>query len=83
VAEEPSEVVSTNSDAVSPNGDSVAVEEPTPPSETVTEAVVAGPGLCENCGDPIESDDQRDLSSIRFRKALDRKCFLAAKGAKK
>jgi hypothetical protein len=35
--------------------------------------------ICDECGDPIESEDQRDLSLIRFRKRLDRKCFLLAK----
>jgi hypothetical protein len=38
--------------------------------------------ICQDCGDPIESEDQRDLSLIRFRKRLDRKCFLSAKKAK-
>lgn len=39
--------------------------------------------LCQECGDPVESEDQRDLSMIRFRKVLDRKCFVAAKTAKR
>jgi hypothetical protein len=38
--------------------------------------------ICDECGDLIESEDQRDLSLIRFRKRLDRKCFLSAKKAK-
>jgi hypothetical protein len=38
--------------------------------------------ICQECGDPIESEDQRDLALIRFRKRLDRKCFLSAKKAK-
>ena len=38
--------------------------------------------ICDECGDPIESEDQRDLALIRFRKRLDRKCFLSAKKAK-
>lgn len=38
--------------------------------------------ICQECGDTIESEDQRDLSLIRFRKRLDRKCFLSAKKAK-
>jgi hypothetical protein len=39
--------------------------------------------ICESCGDPIETEDQRDLALIRFRKPLDRKCFVEAKKAKK
>lgn len=37
---------------------------------------------CERCGDPIEDRDQADLSYIRFRKRLDRKCFREAKANK-
>lgn len=36
---------------------------------------------CENCGGRIESDDQLDLSTLRFRKPLCRTCFIDAKRA--
>lgn len=36
---------------------------------------------CESCGGRIESDDQLDLSKIRFRKPLCRTCFIDAKRA--
>lgn len=34
---------------------------------------------CADCGGDIESDDQVDLSLLRFRRPLDRVCFAAAK----
>jgi hypothetical protein len=39
--------------------------------------------FCADCGDEIESADYRDLSLIRHRRPLDRKCYMALKGAKK
>jgi hypothetical protein len=50
------------------------------PSEVapVKPAEVAGDRVCEECGDAI-SDDQADLSRIRFRRPLCREHFLAAK----
>jgi hypothetical protein len=64
-----------------------------PPTETPEAAPEVAPAsndpaidpsmICESCGDPIETEDQRDLALIRFRKPLDRKCFVEAKKAKK
>jgi hypothetical protein len=53
-----------------------------PPTETV--AVTDGnPELvCEQCGGQVENEDQMDLSRIRFRKVLCRKCFVEARAAK-
>lgn len=34
---------------------------------------------CDSCGGRIESDDQLDLSTLRFRKPLCRTCFIDAK----
>lgn len=34
---------------------------------------------CADCGGAIESDDQVDLSALRFRRPLCRTCFIAAK----
>lgn len=49
-----------------------------------TLAPTAPAGLvCESCSGAIESEDQRDLSQIRFRRDLCRKCFSEAKSAKK
>lgn len=39
-----------------------------------------GTGIyCEVCGGEVETEDQADLSRIRFRKVMDRPCFKAAK----
>lgn len=37
---------------------------------------------CDACGGVVESEDQADLSQIRFRKTLCRDCFIAAKTTK-
>jgi hypothetical protein len=54
-------------------------EEPVASSNGQVHEAVDPEMICDECGDPIESEDQRDLSLIRFRKRLDRKCFLLAK----
>lgn len=56
------------------NGSSV----PTP--GTTKEPAADGEGLtCQECRGPIESEDQADLSWIRFRKRMCRTCFAGTK----
>lgn len=55
-----------------------AAEESVSTSDTSAE----GDLQCSGCGGAIETLDQRDLSRIRFRKDLCRKCFVAEKDAK-
>jgi hypothetical protein len=85
----------SNEEEVVTSSPPAAAEVPEPVVEAAEEVVaVASSGngqvheapatdmICQECGDPIESEDQRDLALIRFRKRLDRKCFLSAKKAK-
>ncbi len=44
-----------------------------------SEPVVAERVPCADCNGEIESDDQVDLSALRFRRPLCRSCFIAAK----
>lgn len=53
------------------------------PEQQVSNSTLNADMVCSDCGDPIESEDQRDLSQIRFRRALDKKCFTLAKQNKK
>lgn len=57
----------------------VAAPAPAPTPESTVKAELE----CDQCNGTIESEDQRDLSQIRFRRDLCRKCFTEAKSAKK
>jgi AAA domain-containing protein len=73
--------------APSPVEPSTASTEVAAPVETVVEmpAIEEAPKeastpVCKDCGEQIETRDIADISFIRFRRPLCRKCFIAAKG---
>lgn len=68
-----------------PAENAVREESVVPAPETPPAAPVEQPSgglVCENCGGGIENQDQKDLSQIRFRKDLCRKCFTEVKNKK-
>lgn len=95
-AEAPAEAEPTPETAVQPAAEPAPEPEPEPTPEPAAETVPADgtppaeepasakPAwqTCGSCGGDVESKDQADLSFIRFREHLCRKCFAEKKKAK-
>lgn len=63
--------------AEAPKSESPTESAPVP--EAGTDAVDAPFGICTECGDPVDDADYRDLSTMRYGRLLDQKCYKAQK----